>query len=126
METIQITDAIKEKYSIAQEPRGFEDFAAKHGGATRERLVELYFMRTRTCKIFMQRMEDAREVIDLVAEELQIAGDGHYLYGAVDGEAPLVNKIREYLSRGGDKVKLKQRVDELEKENAVLRSLIGK
>jgi len=70
--------------------------------------------------------EDAVEVIDLIADELELSDKGHFLYAAVDGQTPIVEKIRQFLDRGGDKTKLKKRVDELENENSILRSLIGK
>ncbi len=123
-EVIVITAATKEKYALAQYPKTLEEFAADMAGLTQEQLTGICYLRTQTCKIFMQRLEEAREVIDLVAEEIDMTDSGRYLYGAPDGESALVEKIRQYLDRGGDKVKLKRRIDELEKENAVLRSLL--
>lgn len=126
METIQISDMTREKYEIAKSPKGFDEFSNLHKDFTREQILGFYFMRTRLCKVFMQRVEDAREVIDLIAEEMDLTDSGRYLYAPIDGETPIVEKIRQYLDRGGDKVKLKKRVDELEKENSILRGLLGK
>ena len=123
-EVIVITAATKEKYTIAQYPKTPEEFAADMAGFTIEQLTGICYLRTQTCKNFMQRLEEAREVIDLVAEEIDMTDSDRYFYGAPDGESALVEKIRQYLDRGGDKVKLKRRIDELEKENAVLRSLL--
>jgi hypothetical protein len=44
----------------------------------------------------------------------------------VDGRHPILEQLREYVSRAGDKAKMKKRMAELESENAVLRSLVGK
>ena len=44
----------------------------------------------------------------------------------MDGSSPIIRKMEEYFSRSGEKVKLKKRIDELEKENALLRSLLQK
>jgi len=74
--------------------------------------------------MFLRQIAECKEVIDLIAEELDLTDKGHYIYGTYDSASPIVGKIREYISRGGDKAKLKKRVDELERENETLRSLI--
>jgi len=108
------------------EPCSVEEFYAKHEGISADNLLNILFLRTKTSKLFMRRYENACEVIDLIAEELDLNDKGQYLYAPIDGKTPLVEKIRQYLDRSGDKAKLKKRIDELENENSVLRSLIGK
>ncbi len=76
-----------------------------------------------------RRWQAAKEVIDLVAKRVGInpQDTGYYLYAPdYDDSSPLLRKIDEYFSRGGDKLKMKKRIDELENENQVLRKLIGK
>ena len=52
---------------------------------------------------------------------------GFWLYAPdYNGSSPIIEKMDQYFSRSGDKVKLKKKIDELEAENAVLRSLIRK
>ena len=52
---------------------------------------------------------------------------GLWLYALdCDGSSPIARKLEKYISRAGDKAKLKKRVDELENENRVLRSLLRK
>jgi hypothetical protein len=78
--------------------------------------------------LFDRRWQEATAVIDLVARKIGIDPDttGDWLYGLYDDEtSPLADKLDEYFDRG-DKVKLKKRIDELETENRILRSLIGK
>ena len=91
VETI-ITDITAEKSAIVGYPKKYEDFAGKYDEVSRERLIGDLFMKERLCNVYMRRLENAREVIDLIAEELDLAGRGHYLYGPVDGETPIVEK----------------------------------
>lgn len=126
METIEITESVKESYEVTKEPSEFENFREKYADKTNKQLVQMLFSKTRLCKIFIQRWENAKEVIDLVAEQIDMTESGRYIYSTLDGKSCLVDKLQEYFSRSGEKVKLKKRLDELEKENAVLRSLIGK
>lgn len=72
------------------------------------------------------RYQAAKAVIDLVADRIGLQDKGHYLYAPSNGSSPLVEKLDEYFDRSGDKVKLKKRIEELEYENQVLRSLVGK
>ena len=89
----------------------------------------LLLIKDRTIVLFDKRYRAAREVIDMIAERIGIdpTNTGYWLYAPdFDDSSPIIAKIDEYFSRGGDKVKLKKRVDELETENAVLRSLLQK
>ena len=84
-------------------------------------------LKDRTIAIFDARWQAVKEVIDLIAEELNIANKGYFLYGpGYDDTHPILTEIQEYVSRAGDKAQLKKRIAELENENAVLRSLVGK
>ena len=74
----------------------------------------------------------ACEVIDIIAKKVGLNADelGLVFYG-VDWDhstktasSPLADKIDEYFSKSGDKVKLKKRIDELEKENELLRQML--
>ena len=84
-------------------------------------------LKDRAIALFDKRWQAVKEVIDLIAEELNISDKGFYLYAPhYDDRHPIIDEIREYISRSGDKAKLKKQIAELENENAVLRKLIGK
>lgn len=94
-----------------------------------ETLSALCRMKDRSNDIYYRRYQAARDVIDLVAKQVNIDPDNtsFWLYAPdCDGSSPIIKKIEEYFSRSGEKVKLKKRIDELEKENALLRSLLQK
>ncbi len=101
-----------------------DEFHKKYGELTKEQLLECFFLRDKTSRLFQRRLEGACDVIDLVAKELGLSDKGLYLYSDHAGKTPLVDKIKEYVARGGDKALMKKRLDELENENAMLRSLI--
>lgn len=86
-------------------------------------------MKDKTNAMLDRRLQAAKEVIDLIAVRVGIdpQDTGFFLYAPdYDDSSPLLRKIDEYFSRGGDKVKMKKRIDELENENKVLRSLVGR
>ena len=86
-------------------------------------------MKDRTNAMLDRRWQAAKEVIDLIAKRVGInpQDTSYYLYAPdYDGSSPLLKKIDEYFSRGGDKLKMKKHINELENENQVLRKLIGK
>jgi hypothetical protein len=93
---------------------------------TPEQWQDLCKLKDRNVALYDKRWQAAKEVIDKIAEWVGINDNGRYLYGLVDGETPILDKLEEYLSHRGDKVQLKKRIDELEAENRVLRSLVGK
>lgn len=80
------------------------------------------------------RTKAARDVIDTIAKKVGIDTEncGINLYAPyyTDGEGETVSdvsrKLDELLERSGDKAQLKRRIQELENENRVLRSLIQK
>ena len=87
---------------------------------------DLLKLKDRSTALYDKRYQAAIAVIDLIAERIGLQDKGHYLYAPLNGSSPLVEKLDDYLDRSGDKVKMKRRIDELETENAVLRSLVGK
>jgi hypothetical protein len=94
-------------------------------GLDNEALQRLCGLKDRRAEILIRELRESREVIDAVAKKFDLHNEGKYLYWLIDGEAPLVNKIEEYLSCEGDKVQIKKRLDELENENRILRSVVG-
>ena len=98
-------------------------------GCSKEGLAIICCLKNKTNDMFIRRYNAAKEVIDLIARWIGIDPDnsGFWLYALdLDGSSPIVAKIENYFSRSGDKAKLKKRIDELEHENSVLRSLIQK
>lgn len=86
-------------------------------------------IKDRTMALFDKRYRAAREVIDLIAKKVGIDPENtsYWLYAPdIDGSSPIVAQLESYLSRSGEKVKLKRRIKELEDENSILRSLIVK
>lgn len=84
-------------------------------------------VKDRSIVLFDKRYRAAQEVIDLIARRIGIdpENSGFWLYALdADGSSPIVALMDEYFNRGGEKVKLKKRVKELEDENNFLRSLI--
>lgn len=93
----------------------------------RDALERLLLLKDRTNKLLQGRLDEAKAVIDAVAKYVEIDDKGYYLYGVYeDGSTPITNEIKRYFDDGGDKVKLKKRIAELENENSVLRSILGK
>lgn len=95
----------------------------------KETLAGFCRMKDRSNDLFFKRYQAAREVIDIIAREVGIDPDdtGLWIYAPdAGGGSPILNRIKEWVSRSGEKAQLKRRVLELERENAVLRSLIQK
>lgn len=93
----------------------------------RETLAKFCQMKDRSNDMFFRRYQGAQEVIDIIAEQVGInpKNSGFWLYAPEpDGTSPISKKIEEWVSRSGEKAKLKKRLQELEQENAILRSLI--
>lgn len=105
-----------------KDPHRYDTFSA-------ETLAAFCRMKDRSNDMYYRRYQAAMDVIDLVAKQVNINPDntGFWLYAPdYDGSSPIIRKMEEYFSRSGEKVKLKKRIDELEKENALLRSLLQK
>lgn len=93
----------------------------------KEGLAVICCIKSKTNDVFMRRYKAARAVIDIIARQIGINPDncGFWLYAPnVDGTSPISERIENWLSRSGEKAQLKWRIQELESENAVLRSLI--
>lgn len=93
----------------------------------KEGLAVICCIKNKANDVFMRRYKAARAVIDIIARQIGINPDncGFWLYAPnVDGTSPISERIENWLSRSGEKAKLKRRIQELESENAVLRSLI--
>lgn len=119
---IELLDRYDGIISQTKDPHRYDTFNA----AT---LADFCQIKDRSNDLFCRRYEAAREVIDLVAESIGIDPEdcGFWLYAPdYDGGSPLVRRIDEWCSHAGDKVKLKKRVQELEQENSLLRSLLQK
>lgn len=96
---------------------------------TKEGLAALCSLKDGSIDIFMRRYQAAREVIDIIAKSVGIDPDdsGFWLYAAdTDGTTQISKKIESWFSRSGEKAQLKRRVQELEQENAILRSVFQK
>lgn len=98
-------------------------------GLSEEGLCMLCAMKDRSNDMFTRRYQGAKEVIDLIAKSVGIDPDdtSFWLYAPdIDGRSPIADRLDEWVSRSGEKAKLKRRVQELEQENSILRSLIQK
>ena len=95
----------------------------------KETLAAFCKMKDRSNDMFFKRYQAAQEVIDIIAKQVGINPDntGYWLYAPdCDGSSPILRRIEEWISRSGEKAQLKRRVQELEQENAILRTLIHK
>lgn len=96
---------------------------------SKETLERFCRIKDRSNDLFYKRFQAAREVIDLIAEKIGIDPENtsFWLYAPdCDGTTPIIKRIEEWFSRSGEKAKLKRRLQELEQENELLRSLIQK
>lgn len=95
----------------------------------KEDLATLCRIKDKSNDLFVRRYEAARAVIDIISRQVGIDPDttGMSLYyPKLDGSSDIAQRIEEWVSRSGDKAILKKRVQELEQENLMLRSLILK
>ena len=95
----------------------------------KETLAAFCKMKDHSNDMFFKRYQAAQEVIDIIAKQVGINPDntGYWLYAPdCDGSSPILRRIEEWISRSGEKAQLKRRVQELEQENAILRTLIQK
>lgn len=119
---IELIDRYEGTISQSKDPHRYDTFG-------KETLADFCRMKDRSNDMFFRRYQAARDVIDLIAKEVGIDPDntGFWLYSPeADGGSPILNRIKEWVSRSGEKAQLKKRVQELEQENAILRSLIQK
>ena len=121
-EEIELLERYEGTMNQREDPYRYDTFSA-------ETLASFCLMKDRSNDIYFRRYQAAKDVIDLIAERVNINPNdtGFWLYAPdYDDSSPILRKIDEYLSRSGEKVKLKKRIDELEKENAMLISLLKK
>lgn len=119
---IELIDRYEGTISQSKDPHRYDSF-------DKETLAKFCRMKDRGNDMFFRRYQAARDVIDLIAKEVGIDPDNtvFFLYSPeADGGSPILNRIKEWVSRSGEKAQLKKRVQELEQENAILRSLIQK
>lgn len=119
---VELLDKYEGTISQRKDPYRYDTFS-------KESLVAFCRMKDRSNDLFFKRYQAAREVIDIIAREVGIDPDstGLLIYAPdTDGGSPILNRIKEWVSRSGEKAQLKKRLQELEQENAVLRSLIRK
>lgn len=102
---------------------------ARYDGFPAETLAQFCHMKDRTNSLFTRRLEAAQAVIDLLARKVGIEPDncGLLLYFLYEDEgSPIAAKMDEYLNKSIQITALKTRIDELEQENRILRSLLQK
>lgn len=119
---VELLDKYEGTMSQGKDPCRYDTFS-------KESLTAFCRMKDRSNDLFFKRYQAAREVIDIIAREVGIDPDdtGLWIYAPdTDGGSPILNRIKEWVSRSGEKAQLKKRLQELEQENAVLRSLIQK
>ena len=103
-----------------KDPYRFDSF-------NKDSLTTFLVMSERTSDMFQKRYAAAKDVIDMIANHVGIDPDscGFWLYAPdTDGSSPIIRRIEEWFSRSGEKAKIKRRLQELEEENAFLKSLI--
>jgi 3-oxoacyl-ACP reductase-like protein len=124
-----IQNGIKIPYSDFDRPADYYD-KLRDRTYSGDEYANMCAFKDKSTALFDKRWKSAKEVIDLIASEIDIDPEkcGLYLYALKqrDGEfeSPLVNKMREWFGKSGEKVKLKKRISELETEVSVLRSAL--
>ena len=96
---------------------------------SKETLERFCRMKDKSNDMLFRRSQAAREVIDLIAKQVGIDPENtsFWLYAPeADGSSPIINRIKDWVSRSGEKAQLKKRLQELEQENTLLRSLLRK
>lgn len=121
-EEVELLDKYEGTMSQTKDPHRYDTFS-------KETLADFCRMKDRSNDMFFRRYKAAQEVIDLIAEQVGIDPEntGFWLYAPdIDGTSPIVKRMEDWLGRSGEKAKLKRKLQELEQENALLRSLIQK
>lgn len=119
---VELLDRYEGTMSQEKDPYRYDTFS-------KEILADFCRMKDRSNDIFFRRYQAAREVIDLIAKEVGIDPENtsFWLYAPeADGGSPILNRIKDWVNRSGEKAQIKRRLRELEQENALLRSLIQK
>lgn len=124
-----IENGIKIPYSDFNRPPEYYD-ALRGKTYTGDEYAGLAKLKDNGLALYDRRWQSAKAVIDLVAKEIDIDPEKtpHLLYGLYQdkGEfsSPLVDKMRTWFDKSGDKAKLKKRVAELEAQLDALRSAL--
>ncbi len=107
-----------------------ESYYEKHASRdySGEEYAEMCRFKDKSVARFDKRWKSAQAVIDLVAYELGIEPD-IALYGIIqqsngDFSSPLIEAMRQWFDKSGDKVKLKKRIRELEAQVDALRAVL--
>lgn len=122
----------QEELDLLRKYDGIKHNLDKYADLPKDALVQLCALKDKNNDLFTRRYNAACRVIDLVAQKVGFDADscGLWLYYPDESEggddSPICRRIEEWLSRSGEKAQLKRRVQELEQENRVLRSLFGK
>jgi len=97
---------------------------------TGDEYADMCAFKDKSIALFDRRWKSARAVIDLIATEINIDPErcGLYLYAQtqVKGElgSPLVDRLRDWFDKSGDKVKLKKQIKDLEAQVDALRAAL--
>lgn len=121
-EEIALLDRYEGTMAQDKDPYRYDTFS-------KETLADFCRMKDRSNDMYFRRFQAAREVIDIIARKVGIdpGNTSFWLYSPEpDGTTPIVNRIEDWFSRSGEKAQIKRRLQELEQENALLRSLIQK
>lgn len=108
--------------SQGKDPHRYDTFS-------KETLADFCRIKDKSNDIFFRRYQAAKEVIDLIAKQVGIDPEdtSFWLYAPeADGTTPIVRRMEDWFSRSGEKAKLKRRIQELEQENSLLRSILKK
>lgn len=122
-------NGIKVPYSDFDRPNDCYD-RYRNKTYTGDEFAEMCIMKDRLIALYDKRWQSARAVIDLIAKELNIDPEktDRYLYALVqvngEFESPLVNEMRGWFDKSGDKAKLKKRIKELEAQVEALRAVL--
>lgn len=98
---------------------------------TGDEYANMCSFKDKSTALYDKRWKSAKAVIDLVALEIGIDPNKTdlYLYALVqrrkgEFESPLIECMRSWFDKSGDKVKLKKRISELEKQIDLLKSML--
>lgn len=100
---------------------------SRYDNFSKESLAAFCRMKDKSINLLLQRCKGAREVIDILADEIGMNDLGLALYFPdEEGSSPILRRISGWVERSGEKAQLKKKVQELERENSLLRSLLQK
>ena len=97
---------------------------------TGQEYTNMCAFKDKSIALYDKRWKSARAVIDLVAAEMSICPEkcGLNLYVLTQSnnefESPLINEMRNWFDKSGDKVKLKRQIKDLESQIDALRAVL--